>query len=249
MHENFKLIIVSVSMTNRLLHIALLSIFFIIFHACKNKETDNNKVPIQETKQNNLNQTIIQELNGHAYVDLGLSVNWATCNIGAEFPEEYGDYFAWGETTINQFYTWESYKYKSMNINDINLGINKYNKTDGIKELELSDDAAHVQWGEGWRMPTLNESKELCEKCIWIWKSLNGVNGYEIKGTNGNTIFIPAAGYYHGSGLSYEGSLVYCWSSSLSRSYPHCACSLSSNTVFYLANRCYGQSIRAVCDK
>ncbi len=226
-----------------------LCLFLIGFVACMNKKTSKktNKPTLSESKD--LKKHLNHELNGHACVDLGLSVCWATYNVGAEFPEEYGSYFAWGETDVNQFYKWESYKYGSFNNNDVNFGMIKYNKIDGHKNLDLADDAARVNWGEGWRMPTLDEIKELCEKCIWTWKSLNGINGYEIIGTNGNSIFIPAAGYRHGSGVSYEGSLVYCWSSSLGRSYPHYACSLGSNAIFYSANRCHGQPVRAVCKK
>ena len=133
------------------------------------------------------------------YVDLGLSVKWATFNVGATSPEDYGDYFAWGETEPKEEYTWENYKW----CDGTDANMTKYNATDGKTILELDDDAAYVNWGGKWRMPTEEEFTELREHCTWIWVEKNGINGYEITGSNGNSIFVPAAGFYYENGFNY----------------------------------------------
>ena len=132
-------------------------------------------------------------LDSHQYVDLGLSVKWATCNVGASTPEEFGDYFSWGETQPKESYSWENYKWcnGSKNI------ITKYTSSDGLKTLEIEDDAAHVNWGGEWRIPTKAELTELREQCIWEWTEVNGVKGCKVIGPNGNSIFLPAAGSYN----------------------------------------------------
>ena len=129
---------------------------------------------------------------GHGYVDLGLSVKWATCNVGANAPEEYGDYFAWGETSPKAEYTEENSLTYGKDMSDIS-GNPQY-------------DAATANWGGDWRMPTYSEQEELLNNCTWTWTTQNGVNGYNVKGPNGNSIFLPAAGIRHGSSLPYTGS-------------------------------------------
>lgn len=118
-------------------------------------------------------------------VDLGLSVKWASCNLGATVPEGFGDYYAWGETSPKEIYSEETYQHFDSEWGYRNLG---YNIT------ETPYDAAHVNLGEGWRMPTQLEWQELCSKCKWQWSSVNGVNGYTVTASNGNSIFLPAAG-------------------------------------------------------
>ena len=144
------------------------------------------------------------------YVDLGLSVKWATCNVGATKPEEYGNYFAWGETDSKEVYDWNSYLW----CNGTEESINKYNTTDGLTTLLPEDDAAHVNWGEEWRMPTDKEWTELRENCIWTQTMQSGINGYKVTGINGNSIFLPAAGFHYANGLSYTNSHGDYWSSS-----------------------------------
>ena len=145
----------------------------------------------------------------HEYVDLGLPSGtlWATCNVGANAPEEYGDYFAWGETVPKEVYDWSTYKW--CNGSDTTLtkycihsdfGYNGY--TDGKIELDPEDDAAYVNWGSSWRMPYKAEIDELIENCTWEWTQLNGVNGRLFTGPNGNTLFLPAAGCRHDSTLT-----------------------------------------------
>ena len=146
---------------------------------------------------------------GHEYVDLGLSVKWATCNVGAKIPEEYGDYFAWGEVKSKEDYSWETYKY------EIEDNLIKYNGSDGKIVLDVEDDAATVNWGGNWRMPTAEEQQELFNNCTWTWTTQNGVNGYNVTGPNGNSIFLPAAGCMDEGTLNFAGLGGAYWSSSL----------------------------------
>ena len=162
----------------------------------------------------------------HEWVDLGLSVKWATCNVGAEKPEDYGDYFAWGETEPKENYDWTTYKYckgtnKTMTKYCNNSSYSNNGFTDNKTELDPEDDAATVNWGGAWRMPTDEEFTELREQCKWTWTTQNGVKGYQVVGPNGNSIFLPAAGYRYGASLYRAGSRGYYWSSSLSSSYPY----------------------------
>lgn len=140
----------------------------------------------------------------YEYVDLGLSVYWATFNVGATKPEEYGDYYAWGETETKTDYSWESYKWCNGSENTLTkycnnseYGYNGY--TDDKSVLDSEDDVAHVKWGGNWRMPTRVEIEELTNNCSWTRENVGGVDGFKITGPNGNSIFIPAAGYYSGT--------------------------------------------------
>ena len=149
--------------------------------------------------------------NGHEYVDLGLpsGLKWATCNVGAESLEGYGDYFAWGEVKPKEDYSWETYKY------EIEDNLIKYNGSDGKIVLDVEDDAATVNWGGNWRMPTTEEQQELFNNCTWTWTTQNGVNGYNVTGPNGNSIFLPAAGCMDEGTLNFAGLGGAYWSSSL----------------------------------
>ena len=144
------------------------------------------------------------------YVDLGLSVKWATCNLGASKTSDNGDYYAWGETEPNKAkYSSATYKWGTTD----NLA--KYNATDGKTTLDPEDDAATAKLGSAWRIPTSDEIKELIDKCTWTWTSQDGKKGYEVKGPNGNTIFLPVAGRSILSVLNDADSWGYYWSSSL----------------------------------
>ena len=194
--------------------------------------------------------------NSHEWIDLGLSVKWATCNVGADTPEEYGDYFAWGETSPKTTYTWSTYKYCNGSYDTMTKYCvdSEYGTVDNKTTLELSDDAARVNWGGKWRMPTLAEQKELSNtsNCTWTWTTQNGVTGYKVTSKkNGNSIFLPAAGYRYYSNLYYAGYYGYYWSSSLYTS--------GSNNAYYLYfdlssvdrndySRYNGRSVRAVCE-
>lgn len=206
-------------------------------------------------------------------VDLGLSVKWASFNLGASAPEEYGDYYAWG--IIEPYYisldplTWRTGKtgYNWASYNWCNGDYNKLtkycpsNKTDywdgtgtpdGKTVLDPEDDAAHVNLGGSWRMPTAAEWTELMENCTWTWTTQNGVNGYLVTATNGNSIFLPAAGRLNKTDLGVVGSFGYYSSSSLDTDEPFSKWSVSfysSNINCFSSSRYIGHSIRPVCPK
>ncbi len=172
-------------------------------------------------------------------VDMGLSVKWSSVNIGASSPEQSGNFYAWGEIETKENYSWDTYKYCGEFIGD--------NKT----TLEKADDAAAANWGGDWAMPSPDDFSELQQYCTCTWTTQNGVNGYLIKGTNGNSIFLPAAGYrYHGD-LNDEGSYGYYWSSSLYELHSGYGCDLYFYEGYFYPwygnRRDGGQSVRPVC--
>ena len=183
--------------------------------------------------------------NGHEYVDLGLSVKWATCNVGATAPEEYGYYYAWGETEPKETYAWSTY----FDTPDGGSTFTKYT-TDGKTTLDPDDDAAATNWGDNWRMPADNEWMELRDSCTRTWTTMNGVNGYEIKSKiNGNSIFLPATGYRSDDALSYEGTCGVYWSGTLDTSSPDNAWGIGFIQGYFErlgSNRYYGRAVRPV---
>ena len=140
-------------------------------------------------------------LYDHEWVDLGLpsGLKWATCNVGASKPEDYGNYYAWGETSTKSSYTRDNSK--------------TYGKSMGDIKGNSNYDAATANWGGNWRQPTEAEQQELIDKCTWTWTTQNGVNGYNVEGPSGASIFLPAAGCRRGSSLSSAGSFGGYWSS------------------------------------
>ena len=151
----------------------------------------------------------------HEYVDLGLpsGLLWATCNVGANAPEEYGDYFSWGETEPKHTYSWSTYKYCNGSDRQLTKYCSKsdygYNGfTDNLNVLQSGDDAATANWGNGWRMPTKEEWQELLDNTTSIWTTQNGVKGRLFTAPNGNNLFLPAAGHRLGS----VGEIGYYWS-------------------------------------
>ena len=197
-----------------------------------------------------------QPEHDHEYVDLGLPSGtlWATCNIGASAPEEYGDYFAWGETEPKDDYNWNTNKWGYYDENS-KLHITKYNTNNGYgtvdnkTELDPEDDAAYVNWGPSWRMPTTVQMKELINKCSWEWTTRNGIPGQLVTGPNGNSIFLPATGYRYNSTLYYSYFEGHYWSRDLYDIYPDCAYRLRiaqgvRNCNVY--NRYFGYAVRAV---
>ena len=151
-------------------------------------------------------------------IDLGLSVKWASCNVGATQPWEYGGYYAWGETEEKSYYGWNTYKYYQPHYDLLTKYCTSSSKgtVDNKRTLEPTDDVATVKWGGAWRMPTLDEIKELTDNCKWIWTTLNGVNGCRVTGPNGNSIFLPAAGRSYGTAdPTMEGMSGYYWSKSI----------------------------------
>lgn len=192
----------------------------------------------------------------HEWVDLGLPSGtlWATCNVGASAPEEYGDYFAWGETEPKDYYYWDTYKWCNGSYNmmtkyctNSTYGYNGF--VDNKTELDPEDDAAYVNLGPSWRMPTKEQQRELYEKCSSVWTTQNGVNGRLFTGPNGNTLFLPAAGDRWDESLYDAGSYGYYWSRTLNSSYPNNAYILdfySGNVGWNYNGRYDGFAVRAV---
>ncbi len=181
----------------------------------------------------------VHSINSHEYVDLGVSVKWATCNVGAVKPEEYGDYFAWGETEPKEEYTEE---------NSIFYG----DKTIGNIAGNVQYDAARANWGSSWRLPTIDEMKELLENCKHKWVKQNGVEGRLFTSKkNGKSIFLPAAGFRYGSSLNFAGEYGNYWGATPTESGSYSACYLyfsSGDAYWYWRNRGYGCSVRPVTE-
>lgn len=194
--------------------------------------------------------------NGHEYVDLGLPSGtlWATCNVGATTPEGYGDYYAWGETRTKSTYDWSTYKYANGDYDQLtkycsnsSYGYNGF--TDNLTVLQSSDDAATANWGNGWCMPTKEQWVELYQNTTHTWTTQNGVNGRLFTANNGNSLFLPAAGYRWDDELYNVGSLGNYWSSSLYTDYPYDAWGFyfsSDDFGMYFNYRLIGRSVRAV---
>ena len=196
----------------------------------------------------------------HEFVDLGLSVKWATCNVGADKPEDVGGLFAWGETETKTDYSFSTYKFSK---NGSKGSYTKYSDNDNKTVLDLEDDVAHVKWGGNWRMPTWEEMQELIKECTWTWTEVNGIEGFRFTskkaGYEDRSIFLPvnkysdeaalAEGMYPAYGAYWSSSLCYtpnrlmltdrdhAWGYMFCRDYP-------------LGNGGYrnaGQSVRPVC--
>ncbi|MCR5660406.1 MAG: T9SS type A sorting domain-containing protein [Bacteroidales bacterium] len=183
----------------------------------------------------------------HGYIDLGLPSGtlWATCNVGANSPEEYGDYFAWGETQTKDVYNWETYQYYDGN------NLTKYSGSDGLTTLLPEDDAATANWGNGWRMPTKEEFQELYNNATITWTQQDGVNGCLFTASNGNSLFLPASGSRSDNELGSAGIQGNYWSSSLHTDYTECVWYFSffyaGNGMGYSDNNRYkGYTVRPV---
>ncbi len=178
------------------------------------------------------------------WVDLGLpsGLQWATRNVGASSPTDYGNYYAWGETSPKSVYDWSTYRYYNSE-----TGVTKYTGNDGLTTLQPGDDAATVNYGG--RTPTISEWQELINNTTHQWVTINGVNGQCFTGSNGNSLFLPAAGFRYGSGLYDAGSDGYYWSSSLGTDDPGRAwdCDFDSGDVDVDGSYRYlGFTVRAV---
>ena len=184
-------------------------------------------------------------------VDLGLPSGtlWADRNVGADSPEAYGDYFAWGETEPKSTYYWRTYKWCRGSYTTMTKYCTQssYGTVDNKTTLDLEDDAAYVNMGAEWRMPTDDELYELYSKCTWTWTTQNGTKGYKVTGPNGNSIFLPAAGYRYDR-INYAGYSGYYWSASLYKSASGAAWGLYFSTMIRTDDdgRFYGRAVRAV---
>ncbi|QUB71472.1 hypothetical protein J4864_09950 [Prevotella multiformis] len=239
-----------------------------------NIKLENGRVKGEDGKEHTLTANYsgtMTEIGGgggstEEYVDLGLSVKWAKCNLGASKPSDYGSYYAWGETEPKAEYTWATYKWMQAGQSDWKH-ITKYTIADGQTEgiwydaggtfigdnkttLEAADDAATAKLGSPWRMPSFYEIQELIDYCTWTWTMQDGKNGYEVKGKNGNSIFLPAAGYRKGSVLNNAGSWGYFRSSSLYIGYNDYASNLNFDSdrhdKYNYSRRYLGFSVRPV---
>ena len=208
---------------------------------------------VESSKASFLSGTKVSSLNNHGYVDLGLSVNWATCNVGAKNYEDFGEEYAWGETKSKSSYTWKTYKFRISGNDYSNIKLSKYNfknqtgDVDNKKTLEPADDVARVRWGEGWRMPSKREFEELIANCTWTFITYNGIKGYKITskkaGYTNNSIFLPTINNYP---ESY-------WSSSLNTATSPMAWYLvfdsKSSPSMQTESRKIGRPVRPVCKK
>ena len=211
-----------------------------------------NKQPSEVTKAT-------EAPNIYECVDLGLSVNWATCNVGATNPSDYGYYFVWGETTPKDEYEWENLRYC---LDSERMRFSKYvtdsefGTVDKRIHLELKDDAANVNWGGSWRTPTKEEMDEIRTQCNWEQWSIDGHNCYKvISKKNGNYVYLPAAGLKGGTDLIYDGLYGCYWTSSLivdGRERGNSAAELHFNGVAAydsFSRRHLGRSVRPVCPR
>ena len=227
---------------NVLFSVGLVVVLFTLF-SCGGEKKSEGSEKKQELPAN--------PIYGHEYVDLGLPSGtlWATCNVGATNPEDFGGYYAWGETEEKKDYSWKTYKW----CDGDEFSMTKYctdsyfGKVDNKTTLDPEDDVAHVKWGGSWRMPTIAEQDELRQQCRWEWTTRREVNGYRVIGPNGKSIFLPAAGFRNGTDLSGSGGDY--WSSSLDESHSSRAYYLdfsSSHPSWYSYYRYYGRSVRPV---
>ena len=264
----------------------LMSLSLVAFASCSDDDKDSPSSENGENGNNGSGNVSAVSVfksgteNGHDYVDLGLTsgTKWATCNVGASKPQDYGNYYAWGEVTTKEVYDWSTYKYGSA-YNQLTKYCDDslYGKdgfTDTKTTLDLSDDAAYVNWGGKWRMPTKAQQDELRNQCYWVWtESYNNSNvkgyivykaktssdkGYVYEGKTPSSsyslsdahIFLPAAGFRLNGDLYIAGSSGGYWSSSLG-TVPNSAWSASSysgDVYGHLVSRYGGhQSVRAVC--
>ena len=199
-----------------------------------------------------------QAVSSHEYVDLGLPSGtlWATCNIGSDAPENYGDYFAWGETLTKDIYNWSTYQYCNGSNNTLTKYCNNpdygYNGfSDTLTTLLPEDDAATANWGADWRMPTKDDMQELLRNTTRTLTTQNGVNGWLFTASNGNSIFLPAAGTFSDGNNSGVGTFGYYWTSSFNTVYPYSAWYLYYRTNVSICNmsdgnRSIGRSVRPV---
>lgn len=192
----------------------------------------------------------------HEYVDLGLPSGtlWATYNVGAETPDAYGYYFAWGETEPKTTYDWTNYKYCNGDANQLTKYCNNSTYgyigfTDTLVFLLPEDDAAIAYWGKNWCIPSDDQWRELFTNTSRSWRSQNGVYGSLFTASNGNTLFLPAAGYYAGDEFFEEGSGGAYWSNSIQTTYPYGGDIIHSGYSFCMINAAYrknGLPVRAV---
>ncbi len=218
-----------------------------------NTEADGSGTSYANTQEITISRSITLYAQWkYAYVDLGLpsGTHWSACNVGANSPEECGNYYAWGETTTKEDYSWTTYRWCYGDYNTLNkycsIAHDGYNGfTDNLTVLEAADDAATANLGAGCRMPTKEEIRELYNSCTHEWTTYNGVNGMKFTGQNGNSIFFPASGYRNGRELYGEGSYAFLWASSLETFRD----SDGAWTLYFATDTCYVDSFSRDCGR
>lgn len=209
--------------------------------ACGNDDEENNS--LRELENGNV------LVNGHEAVDLGLSVKWATCNVGAFSPEGYGGYYAWGETKEKSDYTPMTYKYYLGDLDGDGYYYLDYEYANiGSSISDTQYDVARVKWGKSWRIPTRDEIEELLDGCTWKWTTYNGVNGQLITAPSGNSIFLPAAGIREGTYLFDRASRGLYWSATLDEDYIYNVYIFDFDNGINMLGRDYGLPIRPVTE-
>ena len=226
----------------RQLHYPIASIDTMWFNSLHDTLTiathDGNRFKQPTATLDSITFTICDSQDVHEAVDLGLSTLWATTNIGADTPEGLGQLYAWGETSTKSDYSenaYEHFKNSEYTYIGVNICGTKY-------------DAAHTLWGNGWRMPTRSEIRELTTRCTWEPEERNGMNGYRVTGANGNHIFLPAAGCQTATSRLSVGEEGFYWTGTLNRDMPSSAYNLNFRGYDqdWSASRAYGMTIRAV---
>ena len=156
---------------------------------------------------------LVEDVDERA-IDLGLSIRWASCNVGATAPEENGDFYAWGDTLTRSSFTWGTYPYSGTSTNTMTKYCTRAanGTVDNRSTLIAFDDAAYINWGETWRMPTWTEWNELITQCTWKDTTINNVSVWQVTGPNGNSIYLPKVGYKNNSSVTAG---CYYWSSTL----------------------------------
>lgn len=239
----------------KIMAVAMMTVTTVTFLGCdKEDNTNNGSGTTQPTPAPNPEP---QPATG--WVDLGLpsGLLWAECNVGATIPEGYGDYFAWGETTTKSVFDWSTYAYCTVDGGGDLDELTKYNTSttygpiDNLTTLEASDDAATANMGNGARTPTKEEWQELIDNTTAVWTSQNGVSGRKFTATNGNSIFLPAAGYHKDSESYFLDNYGYYASASLNGDNPRFIgefyfYSDAQEVINNYQTRCTGLTVRAV---
>jgi hypothetical protein len=233
-------------------------------------ESGNSFTWYRSTGETEVKQEISGTRQNHDYVDLGLSVKWATCNVGASRPEASGTKFAWGELATKEHFDWSNYKWNKDD--SYGYALTKYCPdpdygyciyegeyyddvyfSDDLTTLTTADDVAYKTWGSQWRMPSKKQLEELVDRCSWKWTSQNGYLGFKVTGPNGKSIFMPTEHFFEKNGNVSYSSEVHYWSLSLNEESCNCAYVLEMAEYWdepYVTvtdyDRCYGLFIRPV---